>query len=54
MGTQELADRFDISQQAMIRHLNRLHDEGVLHTEKIGRVKVWWPTEKGLGYLDPA
>jgi predicted transcriptional regulator len=53
LGTNEIAERFDISQQAMTRHLNNLHDAGILNTDKIGRVRVWWPTEEGLSYLEP-
>lgn len=53
MGTNEIAEHFDISQQAMTRHLNRMHEKDALNTEKIGRVRVWWPTEKGLSYLQP-
>jgi predicted transcriptional regulator len=53
LGTNEIAERFDISQQAMTRHLNNMCDAGLLRTDKIGRVRVWWPTEKGLTYLDP-
>lgn len=52
LGTNELAERFDISQQAMTRHLNNMSEEGILFTDKIGRVRVWWPTRKGLSYLD--
>lgn len=52
MGTTEIAEHFDMSQQGISRHLNRLHDEGALNTEKIGRVRVWWPTEDGLSYLE--
>jgi predicted transcriptional regulator len=52
LGTNEIADRFGISQQAMTRHLNNMSEEGILHTDKIGRVRVWWPTQKGLSYLD--
>jgi len=52
MGTNEIAERFDISQQAMTHHLNNMVDDGALRSEKIGRVRVWWPTEKGLSYLD--
>jgi len=52
VGTNEIADRFGISQQAMTRHLNNIADEGYLRTDKIGRSRVWWPTQEGLSLLD--
>jgi predicted transcriptional regulator len=53
VGTIELAERFDISQQAMSKHLKDIAELGYLHTDKIGRSRVWWPTQSGLSLLDP-
>jgi len=54
LGTNDIADRLEMSQQGATYHLNRLKDQGALRTEKIGQVRIWWPTQKGLSYLDSA
>jgi len=57
VGTIELAERFAISQQAMSKHLKDIAELGYLHTDKIGRSRVWWPTQSvayGLSLLRSA
>ena len=40
----EIADLFDITQQAAHSRLARLHEEGKLERKKVGsRAVVWWP-----------
>lgn len=51
LGTHDIADEFDISRQAMERHLRRLVDDGVLKTGKVGGANIWWPTDDGRALL---
>lgn len=51
LGTRDIADEFDISRQAMERHLRRMVDEGSLKTGKTGGANIWWPTDEGTALL---
>jgi len=52
LGTNDISPRFDVSQQAMFVQLQRMEDAGYLNTDKIGRSRVWWPTQAGLSLLN--
>lgn len=51
LGTTDIADYFGISRQAMSRHLDRLHETGLLDREKISGTNLWWPTDEGRALL---
>jgi len=56
LGTTDIANGYDISRQAMTKHLNRMHENGHLHKAKMSGTNVWWPTDAGRALLrdDPA
>jgi predicted transcriptional regulator len=51
LGTSGIADELPISHQAVARHLSRMEDDGLLHTEKMSNVRIWWPTPEGRALL---
>jgi hypothetical protein len=41
--TRDVAERFEITQQAAYERLSRLSDRGIVHRSKVGsRAVVWW------------
>lgn len=53
LGTSEIAEKIGVARQTATGHLEDLVDDDLLETDKIGRVRVWWLTDKGQRYLDP-
>jgi predicted ArsR family transcriptional regulator len=51
MGTQQIADKVGLSRVAATRHLERMEDNGLLHSGKAGSTTVWWPTPEGRAHL---
>jgi len=51
LGTSDIASELGISRQAVARHLNRLHEHGLLNKEKLSGTNLWWPTAKGRKLL---
>lgn len=51
LGTSGIADELPISHQATARHLSRLQEAGLLNTEKMSNVRIWWPTPEGRALL---
>jgi predicted transcriptional regulator len=47
VGTSEVANRLDVVTQTADKYLRRLHEEGLINTRKIGRVRVWWLSDDG-------
>ena len=46
--TTEIADRLDVTQQAVYNSFSDLEQEGMLESKKVGsRSKVWWLTIQG-------
>lgn len=41
VGTSEVADHFDCSQQAAYQRLSDLHEEGNITTKLVGGTRVW-------------
>lgn len=52
LGTTEIADMVGISQQAATKRLNRLEEERLIESDKIGNARAWWLTDYGRRYLD--
>jgi len=53
VATTEIADAVGLSRQATRRHLNRMHEDGLLNRGKTGPTTVWWPTSDGRDLLAP-
>lgn len=51
LGTSEIAEEIGLSRQATTRHLKRLEEEGMLVSDKVGPVTIWWPTDEGKRLL---
>jgi len=49
LGTNDIAERIDQSQQVAHKHLSRLEDEQppLVESMKVGRARVWWLTDAG-------
>lgn len=52
LGTSDIADRTGVSRQAADQRLRRMVEDNLVDTRKIGRVRVWWITNRGRAYLD--
>lgn len=52
-GTSYVADQVNIDRRVADNHLRRLWDEGLLESEMIGQVRVWWLTDDGRQYIAP-
>lgn len=50
-GTSDLAEYFDVSRQAMSRHLQRYEENGWIDKRKVGKVLIWWITDEGRKQL---
>ena len=44
VGTSEVADHFDCSQQAAYQRLRDLHEEGNIDSKLVGGARVWMTT----------
>jgi len=53
VATTEIADAVGLSRQATRRHLDRMHDDGLLNRGKTGPTTVWLPTADGRDLLAP-
>lgn len=53
LGTSDVADKIGVSRQTADRHLRNLVEEGLLATDMVGTVRVWWLTDDGRAFLDP-
>jgi DNA-binding transcriptional ArsR family regulator len=51
LGTTEIAEMVGISQQAASKRLNRLEEERLVESDKIGNARAWWLTDYGRRYL---
>jgi len=49
LGTNDIAERIDQSQQVAHKHLSRLEDEQppLVESMKVGRARIWWLTDAG-------
>ena len=52
LGTNELATKFDLSQQRMHKRLSDLESAGYVDSRKLGSDRMWWITDKGERHLD--
>ncbi|PSQ06642.1 MarR family transcriptional regulator [Halobacteriales archaeon QS_4_69_31] len=52
LGASDIAERTDISRQAIDRRLRQMKKDGLVDSRKIGRVRVWWPTDQGREFVD--
>jgi predicted transcriptional regulator len=53
VGTGDVADYFDVTNQGAKKYLDRLSDEGFINTRKVGRARIWWLTEMGEKRVSP-
>lgn len=51
VGTTDISDELDISRQATTRHLDRMEEDGLLHSGEVGPATAWWPTTAGRQLL---
>jgi len=51
LGTVDIADEIEMSQQGAIKRLSELKKDGHLHSDKIGQARIWWLTDKGRRHL---
>ncbi len=47
VGSADIADSVELTQQAVTNRLEQLVDEELLKTMKVGRSRVWWLTADG-------
>lgn len=48
----ELADKLGISNTAISNKLKRMQEDGLVETQRVGRSRVYWLTDKGKAHLD--
>lgn len=53
VGTNHVADHFDVKQQTAHKYLSRMSEKGLIDSRKIGRVRIWWLTDKGRREISP-
>jgi predicted transcriptional regulator len=53
VGSGHIAQRADLTQQAVTNRLDQLVDDGLLETMKVGQSRVWWLTTDGERWLSP-
>ena len=46
LGTSDIAEELDVERRTADKYLRRLNDEGLVATDKIGKVRAWWLTDK--------
>jgi len=47
VGSSDIASDVGVSRQAVDRRLRNFADEGLVNTDKVGRVRIWWLTAEG-------
>lgn len=52
LGTSDVADRIGISRQATDKHLWRMQDDGLVHTDNLGQTRIWWVSTDGRDFLN--
>lgn len=52
LSTTSIADRVDLSQPATTKHLDRLQENNLVDSDKVGQARIWWITDKGRRQLD--
>jgi len=52
VGSVDVADHFDVTDEGARKYLRRLDDSGFIDSRKIGRSKIWWLTNKGEQRID--
>lgn len=52
LSTTDIAERVDLSQPATSKHLERLQENNLVDSDKIGQARIWWITDEGRRQLD--
>lgn len=52
LSTTNIADRVDLSQPATSKHLDRLQENNLVDSDKVGQARIWWITDEGRRQLD--
>ncbi|MFB6196377.1 MAG: winged helix-turn-helix domain-containing protein [Haloplanus sp.] len=47
LGTTEVANRVQLSQQAASKRLSKLEEYRLVESDKIGNARAWWLTDEG-------
>lgn len=47
VGTSDIAEHFDVTDQTVRNYLTRLKEEGYVESRKVGRATAWWLTTDG-------
>ena len=51
VGTSDVSDEIGLSSNSALRHLERLEEDGLVKSWKVGTVRIWWPTDDGRALL---
>lgn len=51
MNASEIAENVTVSRQTVDKRLRELSDRDLVHTRKVGRVRVWWLSDAGKRFL---
>jgi len=51
MNASEISDELPVSRQTVDKRLRALEDRELVHTRKVGRVRVWWLSDAGKQFL---
>ena len=47
----EIAERIDLTQQAVDSRLRKLEDDLLVHSRKKGQARVWWLSQSGREFV---
>jgi Mn-dependent DtxR family transcriptional regulator len=47
LGTTDISEEIGVERRTAENYLKSLEDEGLVATDKIGRVRAWWLTDTG-------
>lgn len=50
-GTSDIADTLGVKRQTADKHLRSLEEQGMVESELVGTVRVWWLSDKGRRWL---
>jgi Mn-dependent DtxR family transcriptional regulator len=52
VGTSDIAELVGVSRQAVDARLRDLETDGLVESDKVGRVRIWWLSNAGKRYLE--
>jgi predicted transcriptional regulator len=51
VGSSDIASAVGVSRQAVDRRLRNFEDDGLVRSDKVGQVRIWWLTTAGREFI---